>query len=613
MTGNRSGGASDAQLPASERPLRHDQRGAIMLIAVFFAILGVALLYLVIGTAVRVEASENLLGAADASALSSGVLLARGMNLEVLINLIMAALMAILVTMKLLEGLAIIGIALAAAAAFFTAGSSLAAIPPLKSLQSSMSLAYEETKPSIDSALEVLHTTADTVKTMLPDAAAAVAGSDFAGGNVTAVMASAGRADLPIEDDEFSVLCGKAGEFPVTMAGKALEKVPGIGLIMGELGGPMGELTSSLSEWFCGESESGSSTPKPYPNRVKREYPRMPQTLACENEAPPPYSSKKQMQAATSPACTNSQAFEKQSAVDKDKATGECKAHNQCGLNEPYDQRVTAARVQCKPRGDFSANRYDYQVQNGKVVYRKTKLGWIRGVPEFYAPRMESSGAAPCFNGQQTDIRRTVAVGWQEQVHPRPGSSEVLPLCTTERSPENHGLLKLDDAVTEVVVTFTQVTHLIGCMREEDAPVNFNAGSTAGQGSDARSSKRLLSGTKLGDGNFQIRSLAVGSEPAGESARLIRLALFGNKEPERPLPQLAPLVNSAMAQAEYFYDGTEAEGEQLWNMKWRARLRRFTPPKAQQLKRFKHDANSLGGQGVAAALAILGLGDVSLH
>ena len=34
----------------------------------------------------------------------------------------------------------------------------------------------------------------------------------------------------------------------------------------------------------------------------------------------------------------------------------------------------------------------------------------------------------------------------------------------------------------------------------------------------------------------------------------------------------------AVAQAEYFYDGTDDRGDWMWNMKWRARLRKVRLP-----------------------------------
>src|SRR5512133_2414628 len=120
-----------------------DDRGAVMLIAVFFAVFAVAMLYLAIGAAESVLHREHLQDAADSAALSGAITHARIMNVLVLINMVMVTLLAILVTLKLIEGVTIVGVAIAAGLAWCTAGASLAAIPPLKSLQSTVSTIYE--------------------------------------------------------------------------------------------------------------------------------------------------------------------------------------------------------------------------------------------------------------------------------------------------------------------------------------------------------------------------------------------------------------------------------------------------------------------------------------
>src|ERR1700690_1919722 len=126
-----------------------DDRGAIMLIAVFIAIFAVALLYYLIGISGTVLFREKFQDAADAAVLSSAIMHARAMNAIVLVNIIMAAVLSVLVTVKLIETVAIIGIGIASMLAWASFGASLLAIPPLHTVQSSMETAYNTLREPI--------------------------------------------------------------------------------------------------------------------------------------------------------------------------------------------------------------------------------------------------------------------------------------------------------------------------------------------------------------------------------------------------------------------------------------------------------------------------------
>ena len=80
-------------MAGSDRNVVRDERGAIMLIGLLFAIFGVAMLYAAIGTAQSVLIAERIQDAADASVLSGAIMSARAMNLLVLLNIVMAALL----------------------------------------------------------------------------------------------------------------------------------------------------------------------------------------------------------------------------------------------------------------------------------------------------------------------------------------------------------------------------------------------------------------------------------------------------------------------------------------------------------------------------------------
>ncbi len=90
--------------------------------------------------------------------------------------------------------------------------------------------------------------------------------------------------------------------------------------------------------------------------------------------------------------------------------------------------------------------------------------------------------------------------------------------------------------------------------------------------------QRVKEDVELGAEEFQLRTMVVGRENISSHARrIVRLALWGRKTEEDTLKELKILDRLAVAQAEYFYDGTQGREEWMWNMKWRGRLVRFKP------------------------------------
>src|SRR4051794_21650715 len=87
------------------RELVAREDGAILMLGVVFAVFAAGMLYYVVGLGESIWYRERLQDAADAAAFGGAVVHARGMNLLALINMIMAALLSILVTLKLIEAL----------------------------------------------------------------------------------------------------------------------------------------------------------------------------------------------------------------------------------------------------------------------------------------------------------------------------------------------------------------------------------------------------------------------------------------------------------------------------------------------------------------------------
>jgi hypothetical protein len=150
-------------------------------------------------------------------------------------------------------------------------------------------------------------------------------------------------------------------------------------------------------------------------------------------------------------------------------------------------------------------------------------------------------------------------------------------------------------------VGFTQVTHILSCERKEKIRVPVTESQSPGKvDENTKSPQRVRGDAQMGGEVFQVRSLMLGNTEQRESQRLVRLAQWGKVDPGNPLEDLRKLGGFSFAQAEYFYDGDEkirknglwgmGGGESpdrsawMWNMKWRARLVRFSMPKENEAK-----------------------------
>src|SRR5689334_7262483 len=91
--------------------LGRDQGGAILVIGVFMAAFLVGVLWYIIGLGDAAIYREYMQDGADATTFAAAVYQARGMNIIALLNLIMAAVLAVLVALKVAQ--VVLGIATA--------------------------------------------------------------------------------------------------------------------------------------------------------------------------------------------------------------------------------------------------------------------------------------------------------------------------------------------------------------------------------------------------------------------------------------------------------------------------------------------------------------------
>jgi hypothetical protein len=132
-------------------------------------------------------------------------------------------------------------------------------------------------------------------------------------------------------------------------------------------------------------------------------------------------------------------------------------------------------------------------------------------------------------------------------------------------------------------IEYPAVKEIYGCSKSVKVKMEFPADwqtARSGDGSD-KSPQKMEEGTELGDGNFQMRGFALSRGRPTLAERQLHVSAFGrDTTPESWVGTARALGNFSLAQAEYYYDhkGAEAREEWLWNMKWRARLVRFTMP-----------------------------------
>jgi len=206
------------------RALLRDERGAIAIVVLFMAVFLVAALFYLIDIGSSLLYRERMQEAADAAAFSSAVIHARGMNILALINMIMAALLAVLVALNLIEMVIVVGMAAVAACIAISLGTCTAAasaLPPLEEARNTVSSIRDNVRSSVLSGLSMLHTAERGVRLFIPYASELAVWQTVEGHYSPPVklgFAVPPRAVLPTVDDSYTELCGRAGDYVARLA-----------------------------------------------------------------------------------------------------------------------------------------------------------------------------------------------------------------------------------------------------------------------------------------------------------------------------------------------------------------------------------------------------------
>lgn len=564
-----------------------------MLMGVFMAVFLAGMLYYTIGIGDALLHRERMQDAADAAAFSAAVVHARGMNVIVLINIVMAALLAVIVALKLVEAVTIAAMVLVAVLSYFSWGATATLLPELENLRNTISRQADSAKRNIFPKLRLLHQAARGVRSIVPPASElrvvdTVVGHYNPPAYFGIVIPT--RRTLPTVNDRFEVLCEKAGENVGALIGLPFEFLGGaVGDAIAEtIRSTVGEAAGSLSNWFCGAGE-------PNFEPIRLDYTEVLPVLDSRKRCieygnnigdTDNYKPKEHQRL-----CEQAENEELNSAPDP--AHGYCRYLGQLSEQDqclPYWQRVAVARIQCTPASDDNIKEYQWQEQTIRFYYRYdgAATGWT-AVQEIIDSRIENGDRAPCERDHWNSD-----VGVRESDASRPVCSEYDPKkCEKPESAEigtNGRNRKPVVGDTTEPCEYTRVAQIIGCQRTVER--QFTPKTTDNDKltqEDKRTQQQALpqriENVELGGEDFQLRSVVYGRKGSTLSLaaeKAIRIASWNRAD-----SLLTDLYNHArhlgrlsVAQAEYYYSGKEERDQWMWHMYWRARLKRFRMPRS---------------------------------
>lgn len=243
----------------SEPGIVDDKRGAILIAAVFMAVFLVGCLWYLVGIGDAAIYREKMTAASDAVAFASAVYHARGMNIIAILNLIMAAALAVLIAFKIAEIVAFTVAAIAAAICPFSGFACPIATTAGQIGSNLHNSIIPQVQNVVDNILKVSSESQRWVARITPWVGAArgvVASTQYqptvkAGAALSmSMLPSNPRLGLPVQEEPFDKLCERAGKM---LGDLAFGWIPGMSLI----GGLLGKLSGTFPSYFCGQSGGG--------------------------------------------------------------------------------------------------------------------------------------------------------------------------------------------------------------------------------------------------------------------------------------------------------------------------------------------------------------------
>ncbi len=553
---------------------KSDQQGAVMLPGIFMAMFLVAMMYMVAGIGRTLLETEGMQDAADASAYSAAIIHARGMNLIVFINLLMAALVAILIVLRLTQTLLVIASVALFLTAWFTGGAGAVLGAQASNAAVQVENIYSRTKKAIFPILKGLHKTQEAVSVVIPWVAMGdgMAEAAIYHPPASGAIALPGSKSLPIEPDKFPVLCEHASEIVADLAMVGFSfLLPGVpDSVFGVVSDAAGEAGKATSKFLCGD---GKGAPPSYAKKFKEQMPRANGMKECEKK---PNSSQCKL------------AERELDRARPRRTSGVCRKN--CTFKEPYERMARRARHVCEPTPGRILLSFTWQESRvrGEFVFDGKK--WNEESRQILSQRLRPELTGPPCGAFGLGDEWNLDSGSRSLESPLALCSEPIPF-----------LAKKSALGARRSHSYREVTRIFSCVQEvtRDFKLGSKSDALGGKKSSPRSPFKMEKNVHLGNDVFQIRALAFGSKPgAGEALEFVKLAdhqgrhkgsrMGANSNIEGRFVGLANQIGRfSVAQAEYYFQGTMPRSEWMWNMNWVARLKRFRLPSVEEIKKEK--------------------------
>ncbi|GMV18655.1 MAG: Tad domain-containing protein [Polyangiaceae bacterium] len=300
---------------ADRGDLKSDQSGAIMIAGVFMASLLAAGVFYLIGMGNAIVYRERLQDAADAVAYTSAGVHARGMNIIVLINLVMAALLAVLIMMRMLIlmlGITIVACGICIAATVFCplSGVCAAAMPKMIKIEQGLIKGANKYEKVLDKVLPALSIFEKVVAMTTPYVGAykgnkvskqykpLVTTGMALSPSMVPFVPSSKKLGLPVQEMEWDKFCKKSAELAIEHGFGWLPDP--VGWILKKIAGA---IAGTFSGYFCGGA-GASNIQDVMDNKIKEQV-----NEGCKNQKDD--CSDKVKSGNSYPTCTGDQAQDK--------------------------------------------------------------------------------------------------------------------------------------------------------------------------------------------------------------------------------------------------------------------------------------------------------------
>jgi hypothetical protein len=536
-----------------------------MVMGIFMCSCLVGALWYLAGIGDAILYRERLQEAADAVAFSDAALHARGMNLLVLINLIMACILGIRVALRTAKIVLVICSAVFAALGVFS--------PPLFAAAAATSAAAEaiqavsgEVDPAIDVALKGLNTAQDGIADLTPTLAAF--GAQGSVGDLykptaarTSTQHLAGpTTPLPVEHVDPKVLCKHAAGSITDIATWLLQQTPlkvvSVKEPLEAIGSLMTALAGADPDGFCGLDSSGGG--------------------GNGNGGGGSGGASGASNGKTAPSID---------ATFARNAADICNSLDLGKTSDVFTKKEAEWLAECAPAGVSCQSR---DPQTGVPLTAGTQNGRTAAVrPD---KQTEQFVLDELRLERDQDLRTLVELTLHfSEFALNPSKCVALETADLkQRQAEQQQLLQSQPKPPPSSPPSSQGQNNNG---QNNNNQNNNGNGNGSSSSGTTASEAVIGSWKNGVKEAQIIGGALGDDTVLQrSASLVRIGTVPKKTPQVSAPEAASIP--AVAQAEFFYDcnGTwascNANEDAMWNFRWRARLRRFNQPLDSTLVQF---------------------------